>query len=902
MTRINTNVGSLIAQKQLARSNSALQTSLTRLSTGLRINTGKDDPAGLIASEVLRADIISVQKAITNSERANQLIATADSALGQVSALLNDIRGLVSEAANAGALSTEQIEANQLQVDASLESIDRIARVTSFQGKRLLDGSLDFITTPIGTIDGNAEATLGAASSFSETQVSAGAANSDIVITATSAGSSANYSVRFVDGSAGTAGNESASLTGTQLTITIASGVSTANQVIDAINALTEVSAANAGASTGSGTYTSYTDLGNVAQSLISGGANDTDILISALSAGTAYNDITVRYVDGSAGTAGNESASLTGTELTITIASGVSTANQVIAAINALSEFSAAAVSGGTGTVVTTTDAGAVASANFSGGAANTDFAVFQADGLAGTAANVTLRFTDAGGGNASLTVSGTELEIFYNSGTTTVDDIVSAINASGGSDVSAAVIGTSGGTFASGYVAAITNGADPSASFAFLSSGGVDASGILQALLSGGSAGNLIELTAVNAGPGFNNVTIEYASGGTAGSEAVTYDATRKTLTITIDESASTTSNIVSAINSHGVFSAALGTGTASGATVALSATANTSGGFSENRLADLRIDQANFGTASAIQINVQVDRAATQARLDYSGGTLLTDLTLEIGGSNGFEVFNLGAGSTIGQIAEAVNLVSDATGVSATTSNGVLVFTSVEYGQDEFVSVRALVGQFSTIDVEGSSATRAAGTDVQARVNGVSATGNGRRVELNTSGLDLSFYVSDRLSSGSSVAFTITGGGAVFQLGPEVVSNQQARLGIKGISTATLGGVSGTLFELRSGGTKSLTTNPTAAAAVVSEVITQITQLRGRLGSFQKTTLETNIFTLNDTLGNLTEAESTIRDADFAEESARLTRAQILVQSGISVLSIANSNPQNVLQLLR
>ena len=127
MTRINTNVSSLIAQKTLSRSNSQLQEALTRLSTGLRINVGKDDPAGLIASETLRSNIVSVQRGITNSQRANQLIATADSALGQVSTLLNDIRGLVSEAANTGALSVEQVKANQLQVDSSLAAIDRIA-------------------------------------------------------------------------------------------------------------------------------------------------------------------------------------------------------------------------------------------------------------------------------------------------------------------------------------------------------------------------------------------------------------------------------------------------------------------------------------------------------------------------------------------------------------------------------------------------------------------------------------------------------------------------------------------------------------------------------------------------------------------------------------------------------
>ena len=146
MTRINTNVPSLIAQNRLSRSNEDLQTSLTRLSTGLRINSGKDDPAGLIASESLRSDITGINKAISNTQRASQIIATADSALGEVSSLLNDIRGLVVEAANNGALSDDEIAANQLQIDSSLEAINRIAQTTTFQGRRLLDGSLDFIT------------------------------------------------------------------------------------------------------------------------------------------------------------------------------------------------------------------------------------------------------------------------------------------------------------------------------------------------------------------------------------------------------------------------------------------------------------------------------------------------------------------------------------------------------------------------------------------------------------------------------------------------------------------------------------------------------------------------------------------------------------------------------------
>ena len=79
MTRINTNIMSLMAQNNLATSNNELQQSLTRLSTGLRINSGADDPSGLIAAEALQSEIVSTQSGISNSQTATEMIATADS-------------------------------------------------------------------------------------------------------------------------------------------------------------------------------------------------------------------------------------------------------------------------------------------------------------------------------------------------------------------------------------------------------------------------------------------------------------------------------------------------------------------------------------------------------------------------------------------------------------------------------------------------------------------------------------------------------------------------------------------------------------------------------------------------------------------------------------------------------
>ena len=148
MTRINTNISSLNAQQTLANSTSQLQNTLTQLSTGLRINSGADDPAGLIASEALNGQIINTQQAVTNSQQASQMISTADSALGQVSSLLDTIKGLVNQAASSGTMSAAQISANQLQIDSALDAINRISQTTTFQGKSLLNGNLAFTTSP----------------------------------------------------------------------------------------------------------------------------------------------------------------------------------------------------------------------------------------------------------------------------------------------------------------------------------------------------------------------------------------------------------------------------------------------------------------------------------------------------------------------------------------------------------------------------------------------------------------------------------------------------------------------------------------------------------------------------------------------------------------------------------
>src|SRR3954466_6982020 len=149
MSKINTNVSSLIAQRVLRKNNDQLSTSLQRLSTGLRINSGGDDPAGLIASENLKSEQSGITQAIDNANRANNIVGTAEGGLSEVSNLLTQLQSLVSATASSGGLSKEEKDANQLQVDSILNTINRISQSTAFQGKKLLNGNFSYTTSGV---------------------------------------------------------------------------------------------------------------------------------------------------------------------------------------------------------------------------------------------------------------------------------------------------------------------------------------------------------------------------------------------------------------------------------------------------------------------------------------------------------------------------------------------------------------------------------------------------------------------------------------------------------------------------------------------------------------------------------------------------------------------------------
>lgn len=139
--RINTNIQSQNALRNVSLTSDMMGRTIERLASGLRVNRAADDPAGLIISENLRAQIAGLQQAVNNAQDAVNMIKTAEAALDEVHNALRTMRQLVLHAANTGVNDYAALQADQTQIRALIDSINRIAEQTSFGTKRLLDGT-----------------------------------------------------------------------------------------------------------------------------------------------------------------------------------------------------------------------------------------------------------------------------------------------------------------------------------------------------------------------------------------------------------------------------------------------------------------------------------------------------------------------------------------------------------------------------------------------------------------------------------------------------------------------------------------------------------------------------------------------------------------------------------------
>ena len=151
---INTNVSSLNAQRNMMNSTKSLDTSYTRLASGLRINSAKDDAAGLAISERMNAQVRGLNVAARNANDGISLAQTAEGALGKVGDMLQRMRELSVQSANA-TNSEDDRKALQAEVKQLTDEVDRVSQQTSFNGKKVLDGSFTAATFQVGANAGD---------------------------------------------------------------------------------------------------------------------------------------------------------------------------------------------------------------------------------------------------------------------------------------------------------------------------------------------------------------------------------------------------------------------------------------------------------------------------------------------------------------------------------------------------------------------------------------------------------------------------------------------------------------------------------------------------------------------------------------------------------------------------
>ncbi|MEX0739749.1 MAG: flagellin [Pseudohongiella sp.] len=935
---INTNIASLNAQRNLNSSQAGTNQALERLSSGLRINSAKDDAAGLAISTRFESQIKGLNVAIRNAGDGVSLAQTAEGSLGSMTESLQRIRELALQASN-GTNSTADREALNAEAQLLIEEVSRVSEGANFNGVNLLDGSLstsfqvganagESIGVSIGKLTAD---TLGvsAKSGVSATSTDSALSGGDLVLNGVTVGAS-----RASDDSSSTA-NASASAIAKAEAINRVSAESGVTALVDEnVAAGTEMTAsALAGSITINGT--------EIAIETTADAASSRSAVVTAINAQSSLTGVTAidtgddalgvslvaedgRNIELDLSTSGALTAAATGLAASDTYTGGVtlvanSGTNSIeVAGSNvANAGLTAGTFTAGVATVSSTSQVAAQATPATAGEVAgSTDISTFAFDfsstdqvaEVAGTtdisgafpldltnASSQDIQFTiDLDGQQDTITLDGT-----FNTDT----DLLTAINGQiANTDVTASVVGGvltfTQGTATTGTLEINDTGvASDSIDTAFgalngaTDTGTVDTSASFDVEVDDNGTIQTVNLTTNIA----NSADLLTAINGQLTGAEATIDGTTGFLTITSDTTGET--SIIETSNAAGEsaqigFVAATGTGTNIGAD-----------NFSNLEAGDMTINDVNIGAARASDDTASYDGAASSSK-EASGIS----------------------------IAAAINRSTDSTGVTATVNatttvgatatagtegqTGTLYINGVDIGlttQENADSNRA----FAVSQINAASGQ----TGVIAEDNGTSVTltaADGRNISLamdtqggsTSANFGLGGVADADFSDGGATGLTranteatttystvtLSSAGTIDLSGGTNGNDDLADLGFQKGEFG--GGVSGQFLNEVDISTQK---GATEALAAIDNALNSVNSARADLGAVQNR-FEATISNLAINSENLSAANSRIRDADFAAEAANLARSQVLQQAGISILSQANASGQQVLSLLQ
>ncbi len=929
---INTNIASINAQRNLDKSQSANQQALQRLSSGLRINSAKDDAAGLAISTRFTSQIKGLNVAVRNAGDGIALAQTAEGALGSMNENLQRIRELAVQSANATNSDVDR-EALQAEVEQLVAEISRTAEETDFNGRKLLDGSFK-ATFQIGanagqTVDVSiAELTADKLGSSSQSGVSSigtsqALGNGDLIINGVAVSAS-----RAEDDTAST-NNAGASAISKAAAI---NRVSDQTGVTAFVNENKVAGSQMQGASTAgsltlngvsidlsTSTSTSQTRAGVV--EAINAVAAQTGI--SAVDSGSDSGGVSLVAADGrniQIAFGGSLTAASTGLTSAGTYEGGFTlVANGDVKKIE---------ISGGDGTGNgDLSNSGLVAGSYDRATAATVNTAQTSSQGASTIGGGSFADTVTAAGTN----VTSNETAVSVKVGNTTTDSVLAT--GSTVADLAQAVNGVAGISAWEEITLSVTGSS--------LATGDTLTIGGQAVAYTGAAAGDLEQLAKDINGTDFSGEDFDVFA---------EYDGTNISLTIrnfgAAEVAFATSANDVT--TSAGALNGNVATGVLKfvsddGRDVSVSLSDPVTGG---------ELFAGNSASAEYSGVNGMADGDLAINGINISAAKTSADKASAEFASDGNRILSSEKSASAISIAASINDVSDETGVTATVNATKVVggdgsnvdVTAFEVGDQAGLYINGVSLGDVTLQADGNGDidTAKARADAIALINGssgktgVTAEDNGVSITLTAAdGRNVSVAINDKAGKSESIGAIMgldaaqagigestfgeaTSGSAVISaeattyettygtvtltsakaFSVDLGTNGNDQLDALGFKAGTYGG--GKDGQFLKDIDVSTFEGATAAITAVDNAIAQVASQRADLGAIQNR-LESTVSNLQVTSENLNAANSRIQDADFAAETAELSRTQVLQQAGISVLAQANAAGQQVLSLL-
>lgn len=797
---INTNISSLGAQRQLSGSGMTLDRATERLSSGLRVNSAKDDAAGLAIATRMTSQVRGLDQAVRNANDGVSLIQTAEGALQESTNILQRMRELAVQSSN-GIYSDSDRKTLDAENKQLIAELDRISKTTSFNGRNLLDGTLGSVDLQVGA----------------------------------SSGQTISFKISAMDSKNLGLGSTTSDVSGDRITYNTTTDVGQGNIVINGVGlkAIT-----NIGSTTLTDTQLKdvLDDINENVEGVTASGFN----IAKASTAGTGILSATetLRITLGSAdgGASVNYDVSNTANMAELVAKINTATGGSVVAALDDSGKLSLSNTTGGTITVA------------FDNAV---PFAAAQAGANLGTITGI----TDTGADSTETFNGSIAL-------TSTNGEPITITTGANGTDADLAVLGFRR-TEASGEVLGNTLGSTPQNGALAnndLKINGVDI-GVVAA-----NAGLQAKVDAINAKSDTTGVTASVmARDSYATNTAKNYQEFTMTTAPTIDTGETLIVN--------GVEVTFTGSATLTAAEVA----------------EDFNAASANTGVRAFVGDDGFL-RLASEGNITISDGTGAT--VADLGTTTALD----GGTPATGVAEVATTLVGEAGSINI---NGTAVALTDLGNKDTIVtdlnSKSAVTGVTASIDKNGELQLQSNSTInikygqtqgfATAFALGITIPSNG--VANNTQDDVLTIDPRIKLDSANDTPISV-----------EVTTTGATNTGLLNQNTSLASTVTGSAISNLSIATKA---GATAALKSIDTALDTINDTRSQLGSINNR-LDFTVSNLTSISEKTTAARSRIIDADFAQETANLSRSTVLQQAATAMLAQANQRPQNVLSLLR